>query len=364
MRWSIKSHPERCLLASISALGLVFLLAGAGQGCSDSGGGGPRTDGVASGTDGSKVADGAKGTEAGANVDGHGATGEKKPGSDGASGCTVFPSTNAWNTDISGYKVHSNSANFITTIGSSKGLHPDFGTVWNGAPIGIPYVSVGPSQAKITITYTDYGDESDPGPFPIPLTADIEGGSSSTGDRHVIAVDMTACMLYELYNAYPKTSSWEASSGARWDLTSNKTRTIGWTSADAAGLPIYPGLVRYDEVKAGAINHAIRFTVSKSQAGYILPATHYASSSTDANRAPMGLRLRLKASFSISSFSTDVQVILKAFKKYGIIVADNGSDWYISGAPNSSWDDSDLANLSKVKGSDFEVVDTGSIQTY
>jgi hypothetical protein len=283
---------------------------------------------------------------------------------DGGPSCTVFPASNPWNTDISGSKVHASSAAFIASIGATKGLHPDFGTVWNGAPNGIPYVVVPGNQAKVPIVFTDYGNESDPGPYPIPPNAPIEGGANGTGDRHVIAVDMTGCVLYELFNAWPQPNgSWEASSGATFDMRSNNLRPIGWTSADAAGLPVYPGLVRRDEVKAGAINHALRFTVSKSQKAYVLPATHYASSSTDPNLPPMGLRLRLKASFDISGFSADNQVILTAMKKYGMFVADNGSDWFISGAPDPSWDDDDLAKLSQVKGSDFEAVDTGPIKT-
>lgn len=279
--------------------------------------------------------------------------------------CPVFPANNPWNTDISAYPVHKNSANFITNIGAGESLHPDFGTVWAGAPNGIPYVIVPGGQPKVPIVYTDYGNQSDPGPFPIPDNAPIEGGSNGKGDRHVIAVDLTSCVLYELFNAFFQGAGkgWKASSGAKFDLKSNKLRTIGWTSADAAGLPIYPGLVRYDEVQSGAIKHALRFTVNNSQKAYVLPATHYASSSTDANRPPMGLRLRLKASVKISGYSKSNQVILKALKTYGMIVADNGSDWFLSGAPDPKWNDSDLNKLKQIKGSDFEVVDTGPIKT-
>ncbi len=279
--------------------------------------------------------------------------------------CTVFPANNPWNTDISTLPVHKNSANFITSIGAGDSLHPDFGTVWAGAPNGIPYVIVPGNQTKVPIVYTAWGNQSDPGPFPIPDTAPIEGGPNGTGDRHVIAVDMTSCVLYELFYAFFQGAGkgWKASSGAKFDLKSNKLRTIGWTSADAAGLPIYPGLVRYDEVQSGAIKHALRFTVSKSQKAYVLPATHYASSSTDANRPPMGLRLRLKASVNISGYSKSNQVILKALKTYGMIVADNGSDWFLSGAPNAKWNDGDLNKLKQIKGSNFEVVDTGPIKT-
>jgi hypothetical protein len=299
-----------------------------------------------------RLTDGARGREPGSsNLD-------VPPG-----GCAIFPATNPWNTDISGYPLHANSANFIKSIGATTGLHPDFGTDYEGAPNGIPFVEVPGSQAKVPITFTEDPTESDAGPYPIPLDAPIEGGPSSDGDRHVIAVDRTSCKLYELANAYPDGNGWKASWGAIFNLKTNDLRPIGRTSADAAGLPIFPGLVRYEEVKAGAINHAIRFTVDTSQKAYVLPATHYASSSTDANLPPMGLRLRLKASYNTSGFSKDVQVILTAFKKYGIIVADNGSSWYISGAPSSQWSDDDLATLSQVKGSDFEVVDTGPIKT-
>ena len=280
--------------------------------------------------------------------------------------CSVFPANNPWNTDISGYKVHKASASIIASIGAEKGLHPDFGTVYNGAPNGIPYTLVSKGQAKVPIVFTDYGDESDPGPYPIPQDAPVEGGAAGSGDRHVIAVDMSGCVLYELFNAWPqgKGKGWKASSGARFDMRSNKLRKIGWTSADAAGLPIYPGLVRQQEVAAGTISHALRFTVQKSRKAYVLPATHWASSSTNPAHPPMGLRLRLKASFDISGFSKSNQVILKALKAYGMFVADNGSDWFLSGAPSPKWDDDDLHKLkSGVKGKDFEVVDTGTIQT-
>lgn len=288
-----------------------------------------------------------------------------KPPDKPPAGCSVFPANNPWNTDISSYSVHKNSAKYVANIGASESLHPDFGTVWAGAPNGIPYVIVPGNQPKVPIKFTDYPSESDPGPYPIPKNAPIEGGPNGTDDRHVIAVDMTNCMLYELFYAFPVSGgkSWKASSGAIFNMKSNKLRKIGWTSADAAGLPIFPGLVRYEEVKAGAIKHALRFTVVKSQKAYVLPATHWASSSTDPNRPPMGLRFRLKKSFNISGYSKDNQVILTALKKYGMIMADNGGDWFLSGAPNSKWNDSDLHKLKQVKGSDFEVVDTGPIKT-
>ena len=274
----------------------------------------------------------------------------------------MFPPDNAWNTDVSSYPVSPNSANYIANILSSgnQNVHADFG---GGGAYGIPYVTVGGGEPRVAINFTAYGDESDPGPYPVPLGAPVEGGSASDGDRHVLAVDTDACKLYELYRAFPQSDHWDADSGAVFDLRSDALRPLGWTSADAAGLPIFPGLARYDEVTAGQINHALRFTVARTQKGYILPATHFASSSTDPNRPPMGLRLRLKAGFDISHFTGEARVILVALKKYGMIVADNGSNWYISGASDPRWDDNDLNQLKTVPGSAFEAVDTGPIHT-
>ena len=274
----------------------------------------------------------------------------------------LFPATNAWNTDISQYPLHPLSGNFIASIGSLTSLHPDFGTVWNGAPNGIPYVVVPGNQPLVPVSF-DYADESDPGPYPIPPDAPIEGGAGSTGDRHILILDPAHLKLYELYDAQNLGSSWHAGSGAVFDLTSNALRPDRWTSADAAGLPMLPGLVRYDEVAAGVIDHALRFTVSSTQRGFIHPATHYASSNTDPSLPPMGLRLRLKASYDISGFPASVQVILRALKKYGMIVADNGTSWYISGAPDPRWSDDELHTLSQVPGSAFEAVYTGSTIT-
>jgi hypothetical protein len=267
----------------------------------------------------------------------------------------VFPADNAWNRDVSGLPVDANSKHYIDTIlasGTNKNLHADFGG--NGA-YGIPYITVPGSQPRVPITFVDYGDESDPGPYPIPTGAPVEGGS----DRHVLAVDRTNCKLYELFGAQPMGNHWNASSGAVFDLRSNALRPDGWTSADAAGLPIFPGLVRYDEVASGHINHALRFTVSQTQRGYMHPATHWASSSTDPNRPPMGLQLRLKASFNVSSYTGQTRVVLTALKKYGMIVADNGSNWFVSGAADSRWNDNDLNQLKQIPGSAFEVVNTG-----
>jgi hypothetical protein len=280
--------------------------------------------------------------------------------------CTVFPSDNPWNTDISGYPVHENSADFIASMGADTTLHPDFGTTWDGVPNGIPYVVVDDSVAHVPVEFM-YADDSDQVDYPIPADPPIEGGSDSDGDRHILMLDVDECALYELWYAWPpgvgenpSDDVWYAGSGAVFDLTTNDLRPDTWTSADAAGLPILPGLVRYEEaVTAGEIDHALRFTVSATQAAFIHPATHYASDSTDADLPPMGLRLRLKSDYDVAGFAPEVQAILAALKKYGMFVADNGSDWYISGAPNASWSDDNLAQLADVPGSAFEVVFTG-----
>ena len=268
--------------------------------------------------------------------------------------CAVFPANNVWNMRVDSLPLHANSANYIASMGNN-GLHSDFGSgTWNGGPIGIPFNTVTNAQAKVTIHYTEYGNESDAGPFPIPPNALREYGS----DHHVLVVNTSDCMLYELYHASPNADgSWNAGSGAKWSLNSNALRTDTWTSADAAGLPILPGLVRYDEVAAGAINHALRFTLDCTN-GYIWPARHQAPSGSCTHPAPMGLRVRLKASKDISSFSARNQVILTALKQYGMIVADNGSDWFVSGTPNENWDNADLHEMqNNIHGSDFEVVD-------
>ncbi len=281
------------------------------------------------------------------------------PGLDATIPFALFPSDNPWNTAVDTLPVDPSSAAYLARMGLDTGLHADFGTTWAGAPNGIPYVCVPGDQKKVKVTF-DYADESDPGPYPIPSDAPIEGGPGSDGDRHLLVVDTDHQLLYELYAAYPQPDgSWKAGSGARFDLTSNALRPAGWTSADAAGLPILPGLVRYDEaVTAGAILDALRFTVAHTQKAYLYPATHYASSSTDPDLPPMGLRVRLKTDFDISGFSPEVRVILQALKTYGMMVADNGSNWYVSGAPDLRWSDDDLHELGQVKGSDFEVVDS------
>jgi hypothetical protein len=286
----------------------------------------------------------------------------------GEPGCAILPPDNPWNTDVSNFPLHPQSDAFVNSIGRTDHLHPDFGTVWNGAPIGIPYVIVPGSQPGVPIQFSSWGDdESDPGPYPVPPNAPIEGAPvngnpSFGGDRHVLVIDDDNCVLYELFDAHPVNSgqSWTAGSGAKFDLNSNALRPDFWTSADAAGLPIFPGLVRYEEVvQQGVIDHALRFTINTTQRAFIHPATHFASSNTNQNTPPMGLRFRMKASYSCATFSAEVQVICAALKKYGMFVADNGSDWYVSGAPDSRWSDDNLGDLKDITGDAFEVVDTG-----
>ena len=293
------------------------------------------------------------------------ATPELGPGAS-LHGKRAFPADNPWNQDISTMPVDPNSANLIASIGLNTGLHADFGTVFNGAPNGIPYVVVSGIQTPVPINLGIYGDESDPGPYPVPANAPIEGGPSSNGDRHVLVIDRDNWKLYELGRAFPVNggASWSVDCGAVFDLNTNALRPAGWTSADAAGLPIFPGLVRYDEViEQGLIAHALRFTVQNSRHAYVAPARHFASSSTSVNLPPMGMRVRLKASVNISGFSPAMQVILRAMKQYGMIVADNGSNWYISGAPDPRWNETELHSLSAIKGSDFEVVQMGTVVT-
>jgi hypothetical protein len=279
-------------------------------------------------------------------------------------GARPFPATNVWNTRIGGASVDPSSASLIASIGLTGHLHPDFGADLDGAPFGIPYMVVRGNQARVPVSF-QYADESDPGPYPIPASAPIEGGAASDGDRHVLIVDRDNWRLYELYSAHPANGGarWTAGSGAIFNLRSNRLRPAGWTSADAAGLPIFPGLVRYDEVKAGRINHALRFTASSTRAGYVFPATHFASSNSSAKVPPMGTRVRLKASYDISGYSRTARVILQAMKDYGMILADNGSNWYVSGAPDKRWSDDGLNTLKQVPGSAFEVVKMGKIVT-
>src|SRR3954462_13276193 len=255
-------------------------------------------------------------------------------------GCTLFPASNPWNQRVDKLPVAADSDRIVRGIGVSEGMHADFGSgLYGGGPIGIPYTTVGKGQKKVTVKFS-YSDESDKGPYPIPGNAPIEGGRGSSGDRHVIVVDRSACKLYELYAAYPVNggASWKAGSGAIWSLRSNHLRPRSWTSADAAGRLGLPGLARYPEVKSGAIHHALRFTVSRTRNSFVYPARHQASSDSDPSLPPMGMRFRLRAGFPISRFPKQSRVVLRALQRYGMLVADNGSDWYVSGAPATGWD--------------------------
>ena len=304
------------------------------------------------------VADAKKGGNGGG---GGGTTPPPPPSGGGGSigSLAIFPADNPWNTDISAMPVDPNSTTLLNNCGGAgRRVHADFGTVWDGAPNGIPYILVGGSQPKVPISFY-YASESDPGPYPIPPNAPIEGGPNGTGDRHVIVIDTTNKRLYEMFDSRPVNggASWTAGSGATWDLTSNALRPAGWTSADAAGLPIFPGLVRYDEaVERGEIAHALRFTCPRTRRAYVPPARHWASSDASASLPPMGMRVRLRASFDTTGFSPEVRVILRAMMKHGMLLADNGSGWYVSGAPDPRWNDDHLAELGRVPSSAFEVV--------
>ena len=289
-----------------------------------------------------------------------GATAQALP-APGAPHCSIFPANNAWNQRVDSLPVAADSAQVIASIGLSTGLHPDFGSgLYDGQPIGIPFDVVSSATPTSHVRF-GYADESDKVRYPIPKTVHIEGGPRSTGDRHAILVDKSTCRLYELYDLHHTSRGWTAGSGATWSLSSDQLRPAGWTSADAAGLPIFPGLARWDEVSAGVIDHALRFTAPKTRRAYVYPARHFASSSTSASLPPMGLRVRLKASVDISKFPPQARVVLKALQVYGMILADNGSPWYVSGAPNSHWSNDDLHALSRLTGADFEVVDTSSL---
>ena len=281
-------------------------------------------------------------------------------------GFVPFPSNSLWNTNIANAPVDANSANYISEIGNNTPLHPDFGAgLYDGQTIGIPYIVVPSTQPLLRIIYTLYGDESDPGPMPIPSNALIEGfPNPGNGDRHVLIVDKGNCWLYELYYAFNSGPlGWNAGSGAVWDLEANEMRPYTWTSADAAGLPILPGLVRYDEIQAGAINHAVRVTLQNSQEAFTPPASHWAANSDNQYAAPMGMRLRLKASFNISGFSHTNQIILTALKQYGAIMADNGSSMFLTGTTDMRWNNSDLGDLHSVTASDFEVIEISPLYT-
>jgi len=282
-----------------------------------------------------------------------------KAGAPNEFGCPILPAEDSLNQEIANAPVNPNSANYIASIGLSAHLHPDFGA---NPTYGIPYTVVGARQPKVPIKFTEFGEESDPGPYPVPRNAPIEGGGRrGQGDRHVLVVQEGTCTLYELYHAKRSGRGWSAGSGAAFNLRSDALRPEGWTSADAAGLPIFPLLARYPEVVTGQIDHALRVTVPQTQRGYIHPATHFASTSTNTNLPPMGLRLRLKASYSLAGFHGESLVILEALKRYGLIVADNGSPWFITGAPNPHWNDEDLEQIKQVPGSEFEAVESGPI---
>jgi hypothetical protein len=286
------------------------------------------------------------------------------PGQEGSlAGFVPFGATSLWNQDVSTAALDANSAAIISYIGNGTPVHPDFGAgLYNGSTMGIPYI-VTAALPNAPIHFTAYGNESDPSPMPIPAAAPIEGyPAPGTGDRHVLVLNNSTCWLYELYSAYPNTDgSWSAASAAVWDLNASKYRPWGWTSADAAGLPIFPGLVRYDEIVNGHIDHALRFTLENSRAQFILPARHWAANSTATYAAPMGLRLRLKASFDISKYSKTNQIILSALKKYGMIMADNGTSMYISGTPDDRWNNDDLHKLGQITASDFEVINPAHV---
>jgi hypothetical protein len=279
----------------------------------------------------------------------------------GAPGCQIFPPNNPWNQRVNRLPVAQNSARLIASIGVSDPVHPDFGTVYDGAPNGIPFTIVSNQTRRVRVRF-QYADESDRGPYPIPPNAPIEGGPRSSGDRHVILIDRSTCTDYELYAAYPHRGglSWTAGSGAIFNLRSNHLRPAGWTSADAAGLPIFPGLARYDEVARGSIDHALRFTAPCTAPRYVYPARHEASTCSGFY-PPMGLRVRLKANVNISHLPRQARIVAQALKIYGMILADNGSPWYISGAPNPRWNNDALHELDQLTGRDFQVVNTRSL---
>jgi len=279
-----------------------------------------------------------------------------------AAACTVFPSDNVWHVDVSRLPVRSDSATLVASVGTTRGVHADFGSgVYGGGPIGIPVTTVPAGTRGVTVSF-QYASESDRGPYPIPAGAQIEGGPSSDGDRHVILYDQAACRAYELYAAYPNgDGTWRAGSGAVFDLRGNALRARGATSADAAGLSILAGLVRWDEVAAGRIDHAIRVTAPKTRNSFVWPARHAASSSSSTALPPMGQRFRLKSTVDTSKLPSQARIVAEAMKRYGVILADNGSPWYISGAPDSHWNNDALHALGGLTGADFEAVDTSSL---
>jgi hypothetical protein len=275
-------------------------------------------------------------------------------------GCPVFPRSSHWNKRVDRLPVHARSAAIVRSIGRDRPVHPDFGSGrYEGAPIGIPYVTVSRRQRRVPVSF-EYAEESDRGGYPIPRDVPIEGGRGSDGDRHVIVVDRSRCRLYELFAAYPRDGGtrWQAGSGAKWRLRSNRLRPRGHTSADAAGLPIFPGLARWPEARRGKIEHALRFTAPRTRRAYIYPARHFASDETDPDLPAMGQRVRLRRGFDVSGYPRQARIVLRALKRYGAILADNGSPWFISGSPSRGWDNDQLRTLRRVRGRDFEVVDT------
>ena len=281
----------------------------------------------------------------------------------GAPKCPLFPRSSHWNQRVDRLPLHPRSSAIVRSIGLDDHVHADFGSGrWEGGPIGIPYSTVPARQRRVSVSF-EYAEESDRGPYPIPRDAPVEGGRSSDGDRHVIVVDRGRCRLHELFAAYPLRGgrSWRAGSGATWSLRSNRMRPAGHTSADAAGLPILPGLARYDEVRRGEIDHALRFTARRTRRAYVYPARHFASDLTDPDLPAMGQRLRLRRDYDISRFPHQARVVLRALKRHGLILADNGSPWYISGAPHRGWDNDDLHSLHRVPGRAFEVVDSSRL---
>src|SRR3954470_20995629 len=325
------------LLAIVSALAVLLACSGVSKVNPNSGGSNGTAGGTGAGTGSNNLA---------CNGMSNGATAS-------LNGFVPFTGNNLWNTDISAAPVDPNSNAIITNWVGAVNLHPDWG---NDPSYGIPYVVVDGKQPLVSVNLNAYGDESDPGPMPIPATAPIEGGPSSTGDRHVLVLDNGNCFLYELYNgSVNNDGSWNADSTAVWDLLSDEQRPYTWTSTDAAGLPIFPGLVRYDEVAAGTIKHAFRFTLPKTSAAFTPPASHWAATTSNTAAPPMGMRLRLKSSYNISGFSPHMQVILTAMKHYGLILADNGSALYVTGVSDNRWG-SDLDSLKAVPSSAFEVL--------
>ena len=271
--------------------------------------------------------------------------------------CDVFPPDHIWNRTVTDLPVHADSDTWVDTIGRARTVHPDFGSgLWEGSPIGIPYTTVGSSQAKVEVDFY-YPDESDPGPYPLHADVPVEGG----GDRHALVVDTDACVLYEVFDVSYENGQWYGGSGAVFDLGGYELRPAGWTSADAAGLPIVPGLVRYEEVEAGVIEHAIRFTAPQTRNQYVWPARHQASNRSGAEYPPLGQRFRLKADVDVSGFSDQARVVAEALKTYGMMLADNGSAWYLSGAPDERWDNDALRDLKSLTGDDFEAVDVSGL---